>query len=192
MIPAPPRRRQPLAAVFLLGLLVACGEDPPDQVPVEGRGDATKTAAPLRSERRAYDGAPPVVPHGPMGAECVTCHNERGMPVEGLGFAPPTPHGMTPGMSTESHCQQCHVYALTSETFVENAFEGRPQDLRSGTRAYPGAPPVMPHPLFMRENCAACHSGPAAREEIRTSHPERPNCLQCHAVEALGTTAFER
>jgi cytochrome c-type protein NapB len=32
----------------------------------------------------------------------------------------------------------------------------------------------------MRENCAACHTGPAAREEIRTSHPERTRCRQCH------------
>ena len=32
----------------------------------------------------------------------------------------------------------------------------------------------------MRENCAACHDGPGAREEIRTSHPERTRCRQCH------------
>ena len=44
----------------------------------------------------------------------------------------------------------------------------------------PLAPPVMPHSAFMRENCLACHSGPAAREEIRTPHPERPRCGQCH------------
>lgn len=192
MTPRTPRWAAVWVALLLAAILAACGEDSPDQVPVEGRGDATKTAASLRSNRRAYDGAPPVVPHGPMGAECVACHNEHGMPVKDLGFAPPTPHGMTPGMSTTSHCQQCHVYALTTETFVSNSFEGSPQDLRSGARAYEGAPPVMPHPLFMRENCAVCHSGPAAREEIRTSHPDRPNCLQCHALESGPETAFRR
>jgi cytochrome c-type protein NapB len=32
----------------------------------------------------------------------------------------------------------------------------------------------------MRENCAACHSGPGARAEIITTHPERVRCRQCH------------
>jgi predicted CXXCH cytochrome family protein len=32
----------------------------------------------------------------------------------------------------------------------------------------------------MRENCAACHVGPGAREEIITTHPERTRCRQCH------------
>ena len=33
---------------------------------------------------------------------------------------------------------------------------------------------------IVRANCVACHSGPAAREEIRTTHPERVRCNQCH------------
>jgi hypothetical protein len=32
----------------------------------------------------------------------------------------------------------------------------------------------------MRENCIACHDGPGAREEVRTNHPERWRCRQCH------------
>jgi hypothetical protein len=59
-----------------------------------------------------------------------------------------------------------------------------PQDLCRGARLYPGAPPVLPHPLFMHETCLACHAGVAAREAIRCSHPERERCLQCHAVVA--------
>jgi cytochrome c-type protein NapB len=42
----------------------------------------------------------------------------------------------------------------------------------------------------MRENCAACHAGPAAREEIRTSHPERTRCRQCH-VEVTARSEFD-
>jgi hypothetical protein len=42
----------------------------------------------------------------------------------------------------------------------------------------------------MRENCAACHTGPAAREEIRTTHPERIRCRQCH-VPVGSRTEFE-
>ena len=42
------------------------------------------------------------------------------------------------------------------------------QDLRQGKRLNALAPPPIPHKPFMRENCVACHSGPAAREEIRT------------------------
>ncbi len=53
------------------------------------------------------------------------------------------------------------------------------------------APPVIPHQLLMRENCAACHTGPAAREEIRCTHPERVRCAQCH-VEATTTVEFVR
>jgi predicted CXXCH cytochrome family protein len=45
---------------------------------------------------------------------------------------------------------------------------------------YDGAPPTIPHKVFMRENCGACHVGPGAREEILTTHPERTRCRQCH------------
>ena len=40
----------------------------------------------------------------------------------------------------------------------------------------------MPHSLQNRENCLACHAGPAAPIEIKVSHPERSNCRQCHAL----------
>ena len=35
----------------------------------------------------------------------------------------------------------------------------------------------------MRENCLACHTGPAVRQEIATTHPERSRCRQCHVEE---------
>lgn len=141
---------------------------------------AWKSSAAVRARRRAYEGAPPVIPHRPFGASCISCHTAEGIAVSGEGFAPPSPHGKTQGMGKMSRCQQCHVFVNTQELFTENNFSGLRQDLRHGNRLNPFAPPVIPHALFMREDCLACHSGLAAREEIRTSHSERQRCLQCH------------
>ena len=176
-------------ALSVFFLLVSCAA--PSKVPVPGREGAFKTVATERAKRRAYDGAPPTIPHQEMGADCTSCHNERGMEVENLGFSPAMPHERTLGLSASSRCRQCHVYVATPELFRESSFVGFAQDLRRGARFYQGAPPVIPHPLQLRENCLACHSGPAAREEIRTSHPERPRCLQCHA-QSSSASLFSR
>lgn len=180
-------------ALLALAALAACGgdENPAGRVAVPGRAGALKSSATVRASRRLFDGAPPVVPHPPLGAACVQCHNSRGMDVPGLGFAPPSPHEETPGMSALSRCNQCHVHALDGGEFVANAFAGIEQDLRRGERLYPGAPPVMPHAVAMRENCSACHDGPAAREEVRCSHPDRARCQQCH-VSPSEDTVFTR
>lgn len=186
------RRRDSLLGTTLLALMVGCGDSPSgDQVGVPGREGATKTAASVRALRRAYDGAPPVIPHDPVGAACIQCHDEDGLAVPDLGFAPPCPHEATRGLSALSNCRQCHVYQATEAVFVANQFRGVPQDLRRGKRLNEFAPPVMPHPVFMRENCHACHDGPAAREEIRCPHPERTNCRQCH-VPTTSTEIFVR
>ena len=92
------------------------------------------------------------------------------------------------GWLPESRCQQCHVYQETYVLWVTNGFQGKPQELRSGGRLYPGAPPSLPHPVFMREDCLSCHDGDADREEIRTTHPERTRCLQCHVEQRIATT----
>ncbi len=188
----------PPSIAFLL-LLAACAP-PADQVPAPGAEVAIKTAALERAERRLYDGAPPIVPHENFGMTCTECHNLQGMEVEDVGFAPPSPHalphsrasGATPlGMGHFSRCRQCHVFSLTDGVFGANSFAGLRQDLRRGARLNPLAPPTLPHKAFMRENCTACHSGPAAREEIRTDHPERRRCRQCH-VSIETRTTFER
>ncbi len=176
-----------VAAFVIAFVVAACDRGGDDRgVPVPGRSGATKTAALARAERRMYDGAPPVIPHGELGAACTACHDVRGVAVEGLGFAPPSPHEITAGLSATSRCRQCHVPRQTDQLFRRNSFAGAPQDLRSGPRLHPLAPPVIPHPVFMRENCGACHDGPAAREEVRCSHPERTRCLQCHAAQVTG------
>lgn len=192
-----------LLLIFAVTCLVGACTSDDDTVAVPGYSDAEKTAAVVRAERRLYDGAPPVIPHEPFGAQCTSCHGERGISVPGVGFSPPSPHGDTAGMGALAgvdqdgltvpgnviRCQQCHLFQRAEEPWVENEFVGLRQDLRRGERLYPLAPPVIPHKVFMRENCHACHAGPAAREEIRTDHPERPRCRQCH-VEQVTTETF--
>lgn len=181
-----------LAGVYVLALngLAGCGRG--DDAKKDGDGDTrtvVKTSATERAERRGYDGAPPVIPHEMFGVACMSCHNDRGMEVEGVGFAPPMPHEVTAGLSDVARCRQCHVFRETDEVFVASDFRGLAQDLRQGRRLNDMTPPVIPHPVFMRENCYACHAGTAAREEIRCSHPERARCQQCH-VEENATDLF--
>ena len=141
-----------------------------------------------RGERRAYDGAPPVIPHeiDQQRAEaCMTCHGPDSRIQIG---------GVIPSQISHpyfSNCTQCHVPAdglrrfteeERSRLVVENDFQGLVM-AGQGTRAYVGAPPTIPHALWMRQNCVACH-GPGRQNAIQTSHPTRGNCLQCHAPNA--------
>ena len=179
------RRRYITGIVACLTICFAgCGEGDSDsdraRVPVPGEEGRFKTAAIVRAERRAYDGAPPIIPHKNFGMTCVSCHKATGIELPGVGYAPAMPHELTQGLSAIANCTQCHVFQQDVKPFAESTFVGLRQDLRRGKRLNDLAPPVIPHPVFMRENCAACHTGPAAREEIRTTHPERSNCKQCH------------
>jgi len=166
-----------LVAAAPLATAGGCGER--SWVPVPGT-DAVKSAATVRAVRRLFDGAPPVIPHDDFGTRCSACHDARGAAVSGLGFAPASPHEGTDMAGATQRCRQCHVFALVDHVFVGSSFEGLRQDLRRGGRLAANSPPTIPHLVLMRENCAACHSGPAARVEIVTSHPERVRCRQCH------------
>jgi cytochrome c-type protein NapB len=110
--------------------------------------------------------------------------------VSGVGFAPASPHEGTAYERATGRCRQCHVFRTTGDLFVDNSFEGVAQDLAAGDRATAGAPPRIPHRILMRENCIACHDGPGARAAIRTTHPERVRCRQCH-VPVETTERFE-
>jgi nitrate reductase cytochrome c-type subunit len=166
-----------LAALTLLGA-AACADDRWDPVP--GSEDAVKSSAEVRAGRRLFDGAPPTIPHDNFGVACGSCHDEDGLAVDGLGFAPASPHDGTSHAAATQRCRQCHVFVEADGVFAANTFQGLEQDMRSGGRLYPGAPPTIPHGVFLRENCLACHTGPGAREEIVTSHPDRARCRQCH------------
>ncbi len=146
--------------------------------------EAWRRALRARMERRAYEGAPPRSPHpvdGVEAAACPTCHRD-GMKVFGK-VAPPMPH------AAYANCQQCHASeqplapraALPVAVSEENDFVGLPP-AANGDRAYEGAPPQIPHPSFLREHCTSCHG--VWSEGLRTSHPWRQNCLQCHALAA--------
>lgn len=144
-----------------------------------------RTAVERRSSRRAYDGAPPVVPHGIdtiSSASCLACHGKDGNLVIGGKRPAEISHPWV------TNCTSCHVPAdglrqitapATERLTVENTFVGK-RSAGPGPRAYGTAPPSTPHPVWMRQNCMACH-GPGREQAIRTSHPERQNCLQCHA-----------
>lgn len=141
--------------------------------------------AAYRRVQRAYDGAPPVVPHAVRALQredCLACHLE-GMEVEGEGLAPRTPH---PGQVI---CQQCHVEQVTRRAvFAGNTFAGL-RHPGHGTRAYAGAPPTIPHTLNGRGNCLGCH-GESGGSPIRTPHGDRVNCHQCHVPSHAGTTLW--
>ncbi len=130
-------------------------------------------------QRRAYPGAPPFIPH-PVDQDmktafnaCNGCHEKGGFVARFQAFAPQTPH------ANYSNCRQCHVPQADETLFQATTWQTMtPPAL--GRAALPGSPPPIPHALHMRENCSACHAGPAAPMEIRTTHPERLSCRQCH------------
>jgi cytochrome c-type protein NapB len=134
-----------------------------------------------RGEHRAFSGAPPVVPHAideRNAQACLACHGS-GLKV-GSVVAPKMSHHLL------TNCTQCHVEsvqdfpgALAARPPAESVFVGL-KEPGAGNRIGPGAPPVIPHALWMRSECAACH-GELGRDGLRASHPWRSNCTQCHA-----------
>lgn len=168
---------------LILGL-ISCNRSEKD----EDIASPELTETSVRSARRAFDGAPPVIPHEPLGAACITCHTETGKLVPNMAFAPANPHGE---LGNFRNCKQCHVFRQGDDRFAQTTFVGQPVALRLGERLFPGAPPTIPHSLLMRNNCLACHSGPTARPEIRCTHTERVNCVQCHVESGISVTEAE-
>ena len=144
----------------------------------------------IRASRRAYNGAPPTIPHPVQeraDVACAACHAQGS--VSASLRIPRMSHPMY------ANCTQCHVPAssevptLVAAPNVENTFAGLPAPT-GGPRAYANAPPQIPHATWMRQNCLSCH-GPAGLKGMQTSHPWRQNCLQCHApAAALEQTGF--
>lgn len=152
---------------------------------------------------RAYPGAPPRISHGLTDQEyrhvrCNVCHLRGGWVARFGTYAPLTPHpeyssclqchlpqdalvGRTlPVTGAVSACPQCHVDPdLAPENFVTIDWEDATWP-ETGPGALPASPNRIPHDFQTRSNCLACHSGPGAVIELRTEHPERVNCRQCH------------
>jgi hypothetical protein len=162
---------------------------------------------------RAWPGAPPRIPHGLSAEEfregtCGTCHLRGGYSIRFAAYAPITPHpelrmclgchavddgvagNSSPAADPNARCPQCH------------GAEGRvrPRDRPTGWEALwfrpdasaAGMPPRIPHDRSLREDCLACHAGPAAVEEIRTTHPERADCRTCHVEIESDPVRFQR
>lgn len=129
---------------------------------------------------RAFYGAPPSIPHTVeernMGANsCLKCHENGGFVDKYNAYAPVTPH------PDKINCRQCHVSINTEDLFVATSWS-RTTGPSIGNIALMTSPPVIPHQIQMRENCLSCHAGPSAPKEIRTTHPNRINCRQCHVI----------
>lgn len=155
---------------------------------------AREVAINERATRRAYDGAPPVVPH-PIDqmstASCMSCHGEGKQIKDRLASKMSHPF--------MANCTQCHVPGggteiklpgEASDALALNEFIGFISPGK-GKRAYEGAPPTIPHPTSMRSDCMSCH-GPTGVAGLKTSHPYRQSCTQCHAPSAeLDQRLFE-
>lgn len=197
----------PIAAeadVFRARVAVAGGE--------RRAGAHPRTLATFRA-LRAYPGAPPRVPHGLTAEElraprCNTCHERGGWVARFAAYAPVTPHpelfacpqchavdAMLAGLplpagGPNAVCRQCHRPGSTVQLRVANGWQGEPWP-ELAVRV-DGLPPVVPHELELRGDCHACHTGPSAVAEIRTTHPERTDCRQCHVAGAGRDAVFTR
>jgi nitrate reductase (cytochrome), electron transfer subunit len=163
---------------------------------------------------RGYPGAPPRVPHGVTVEEyreerCNACHGTGGFSPRFGAYAPVTPHaGMPsclqchlvdgslvglalPGPSADADCRQCHSPGSPKSPSI--ATDWIPASWPAlAVRGQSESPPVIPHDLELRGNCYSCHAGPGAVREIRTSHPDRPDCRQCHLSASGAEAAYAR
>ena len=153
---------------------------------------------------RAYPGAPPRIPHGLSATEyrtggCRTCHERGGYSPRFGSYVPVTPHpeladclschvpdatvvGIDVARAAEGGgCRGCHAPAAQGSAVVP--LDWRPLAWPALPARVPDEPPpAIPHDVALRGNCNACHMGPGAVAEIRTTHPERANCRQCHVT----------
>ncbi|WP_136798925.1 MULTISPECIES: hypothetical protein [Desulfosediminicola] len=138
---------------------------------------------------RQYPGSPPRIPHevditfSGNETDCLSCHEKGGYSQEFDAFAPVTPH------PENILCYQCHTLVQTEEKFVETDWVSI-QPPRLGQSFLSSSPPAVPHSLQLRENCIACHTGPAAVVEIQIQHSSRGDCRQCHSV-VIRTAPFK-
>jgi nitrate reductase (cytochrome), electron transfer subunit len=152
--------------------------------PGKGQKEASEDGARVvRKERRAFYTAPPVIPHGvdhrTTDKTCLTCHQNVVTRQGKASVMAPHPQFY--------NCQQCHVRSVSAEhpepIEVPTNWVGL-EEPTAGLRTQPKAPPMIPHREFLRENCLTCHSPKSPHQHLRTSHPDRSNCKQCHVSDA--------
>jgi nitrate reductase (cytochrome), electron transfer subunit len=165
---------------------------------------------------RAYPGAPPRIPHGLTPTEfrtsaCNTCHERGGYSARFAAYVPLTPHpeqrmclqchvgddavtGISqPSSDPNSRCPQCHGSGGAPRAYANAKLDWRTTAWPELPRLTPDRNPLpIPHDLASRGNCLPCHAGPAAVAEIRTGHPERADCRQCHVAPEIEAAGFTR
>lgn len=136
----------------------------------------------LRDTNRAFNGAPPTTPHpvDQLSAKsCMACHGE-GIKTESFRASKMSHQFL-------ENCTQCHVENdpkhMPATLFRSNSFVGLPAPT-GGPRAFDTAPPMIPHSTWMRVDCMSCH-GVEGLHGIRSTHPWRSNCQQCHAPSSV-------
>jgi cytochrome c-type protein NapB len=188
----------------------------PGGAAIDPATDARRPAHPRRFATyralRAYPGAPPRIPHGLTPTEfqtggCRTCHERGGFSQRFGAYVPLTPHAemgaclqchvgdsklmaiALPSTDPSARCRQCH--APNATRWRDSSLDWKASEW-PGIAPATGAPPPIPHSLQFRGNCLSCHAAPSGVEEIRTRHPERANCRQCHVQADVETDAFVR
>lgn len=144
---------------------------------------------------RAYQGAPPTIPHEIDGSNiggktCLQCHENGGYVDKFKANAPIVPH------PDFTNCVQCHVPVKTNGEFKDSNWEKvRNINIKfSSNQILLTSPPVIPHTVHKNDDCLSCHSGLGIKK-IRVTHPERTNCKQCHVprnTENESEMTFER
>ncbi len=164
------------ATILAVAVLAGCGAETSRLYDP----DAWASKAALLEQRRslrAYDGAPPVIPHevAALGRrDCNGCHLPNA-PANGERIGPPRSH------PAWGDCRQCHVEQPAAADFQASNLEPLWWPA-SGSRLYDSSPPTIPHHTHNREDCVVCHIGPQAPAALRAAHGLRDNCRQCHAA----------
>lgn len=177
------RRRGPNADMYTTAFETLTLGKPSLLEPVVQTEQDKQTALLARASRRAYDGAPPTIPHEVRQRDfpdCLACH-DKGAKVASK-WAPRMSH------ARYDNCTQCHVPSVAPQPLppgapIENTFVGLTAPA-SGSRAWAGAPPTIPHPTLMRSECSSCH-GTGGLSGMRSTHPARQSCTQCHVSSAV-------
>ncbi|MCA9263467.1 MAG: hypothetical protein KDA60_06440 [Planctomycetales bacterium] len=174
---------QQIHTVYDYQRCISCHD--PHTLRVHPSDEAKQQSLVTRAERRAFNGAPPVIPHTVEhtdDAACFACHGQGAR--VGDRVANRLSHRFL------VNCVQCHAEPapkpfaeLAGEIEFTSTFRGLPTP-SSGDRAFDGAPPVIPHSTWMRENCLSCHGGTVGWPGLEVTHRWRTNCTQCHAVSA--------
>ena len=146
----PPATRLAAVGVALaLGWAVACGRNGPAPAVARSTGE--------RALGRAYDGAPPTIPHDSAIGACVTCHDNDGTVIDGVGIAPASPHGDDAASGAISGVANATCPRKGAMLLVASRFTGLPQGAVEGNGPRQARLRPSPHDPAAR-TVRACHA----------------------------------